>query len=121
MQVLDKRSSESRLYDLDCSLDLASGEVITSVSIITAEPVTSPAIVFGIPVVNVAPVSYTNQTTGIVRIAPIGTVIQVNISGGKIATGRQVQDYILRAKFATNLSPAIEATVRLRLNDTPQT
>lgn len=121
MQVIEKRSSESRLYDLDCSLDLGSGESIQSVASVTAEPATTPPIVFGSAAVNAVPISYTDPNSGIARIAPIGSVIQINISGGKIAAGKQVTDYIVRAKFATNISPTVEATVRLKLNDTPST
>lgn len=120
MQTLEKRSSEGVLFDIDCSLLLASGETITSVTSITAEPVTTPAITFGSPVINAAPVTYTDAF-GSTRIAAIGKVAQVQISGGKIAAGAQVQDYIIRAKLATSLNNPgpVEATVRLRLNDTP--
>lgn len=119
MQTLDKRSSESVRFDIDCSLMLAAGEAITGVTSINATPVTSPALSFGSPAVNGQAVTYTDPDTGISRIAPIGTVIQVQISGGAIASGLQVQDYVIRALFATNINPAVEATVRLKLNDTP--
>lgn len=119
MQTLEKRSSESVRYDLDCSVLLATGETISTVTSIAATPVTSPALAFGASAINAAPITYTDVDTGITRVAPIGTVIQVTISGGKIAAGAQVQDYIVRAVFVTNINAAVEATVRLKLNDTP--
>lgn len=118
MQTLEKRSSETVRFDIDCSRLLSPGETITSVTSSIASPVTTPAITFGTPVINPSPSSYTDQY-GSARTAPAGTVVQVQISGGAIASGRQVQDYVLRFLLVTSVNPAIEATVRLKLNDTP--
>lgn len=118
MQILEKRSSDSRRFDIDCSLLLAVGETITSAAAPTAAPVTSPAITFGTPAVNLSPVTYTDPF-GSTRTAPTGQVVQVQISGGAIPSGYLVQDYVIRVVLATNLNPAVEATVKLRLNDTP--
>jgi hypothetical protein len=118
MKTLEKRSSESTLYDLDCSILLAVGETIISVTTFTAEPITTPPIVVGAASINSSAVTYTDAF-GSTRVAPIGQVIQVNISGGAIPTSALIQDYILRAKFLTSRNPAVEATVRMRLNDTP--
>lgn len=119
MLTLEKRSSEQVRYDIDCSLLLASGETISSVSALSAEPVTAAPIAFGTPVVNSASVTYVDASTGNSRIAPIGTVVQVQISGGSIAAGQQWRDYVLRCKLITSVNPLVEATVRLRVNDTP--
>lgn len=118
MQTLEKRSSESVKYDIDCSLLLAPGETITSVTSISATPVTTPALSFGAGAINVSPSTYTDDT-GNSRIAPVGTVVQVLIGGGKIPTNQVVQVYVIRCLVATSINPAVEATVRLQLNDTP--
>ena len=46
-------------------------------------------------------------------------MVQVLISGGAIATGALSQDYLVRVLMVTSRNPAVEATVRLRVNDTP--
>lgn len=117
MQILEKRTSESARYDIDCSILLSPGETIASVTSISATPTGSP-LVFGSPLINTVPLTYTD-TFGSARTVGVGVVIQVQISGGAIPTNQRVQIYTVRAVFATNLNPAIEATVRLRLNDTP--
>ena len=76
-QVLQKRSADTALYDLDCSRLLATSETITSVTSITATPATSPALAFGTPSINAAPIVYDDHT------AAIGKVVQVQISGGR--------------------------------------
>ena len=118
MQTLEKRTADSLKFDIDCSSLLSTGETITSVTSTNATPVTSPPLVFGSPLINVAPQTYTDAY-GSTLTAAIGKVVQVNISGGLIAPGAQVQEYIIRALLVTSLNPAVEATVRLRLNDTP--
>ena len=119
MQPFEKRSSEQLRFDIDCSRLLATGETITLVSAITAEPVTAPAIAFGAAAVNTVAAGYTDYETGTPRTASIGTVVQVQISGGKIPADALVQNYLLRLKLVTSLNPLVEATVRLKLNDTP--
>ncbi len=119
MQTLEKRSSESVLYDIDCSLLLAPGETISTVTTVAAEPATTPPLAFGAAAINGAPITYTDPITGNTRVAPTATVVQVQISGGSIASGKKVQGYVVRCKVATSLNPAVEATVRLQLNDTP--
>lgn len=120
MQILEKRSSESVKYDIRCGILLSPGETISSVTSVTASPTTAPTpLAFGLAAINAAPTTYTDQY-GTTTTDAIGTVIQVQISGGLIAANAQVQDYTVRALFSTNLNPAIEATVVLRLNDTPQ-
>lgn len=118
MQTLEKRSSESVRFDIDCSILLATGETINSVTSSSASPTTSPALVIGTPTINPSPVVYVDQF-GSSRTAPARTVVQAQISGGAIAASAQVQEYVLRFVMVTTINPALEATVRLRLNDTP--
>lgn len=118
MQILEKRSSESVRFDIDCSTLLAPTETITSVTSVTGSPTTSTPLAFGTPSINIAAQTYVDSY-GSSRTAAIGKVVQVQISGGLIATGAQIQDYIVRALLVTSINPALEATVKLRLNDTP--
>lgn len=118
MQILEKRSADSRRFDIDCSLLLAAGETITSVAAPTASPTTVPPIAFGTPTVNVTQTTYTDQWGG-TRTVPAGQVVQVQISGGAIPSGLRVQDYVIRLVLLTSVNPAVEATVKLRVNDTP--
>ncbi len=118
MQILEKRSSESVVFDIDCSLLLAATETITSVTSSSAAPVTTMPIAFGTPTINVTPTTYMDQF-GSSRVAAAGKVIQVRISGGLIASTQTAQDYVLRFVMVTSLNTAVEATVKLRLNDTP--
>lgn len=118
MQTLQKRSSETVRFDVDCSRLLGATETISSVTSMAYEPATVPALTFGASSVNSVAQTYTDEF-GSTRTAPIGQVIQVPISGGFIAAGAQVRDYVLRFVMATNLNAAVEATVRLKLNDTP--
>lgn len=118
MQTLEKRSSEAVRFDIDCSTLLAAGETITGVTSVAATPATTTPLAFGAAVINAAPQTYTDQY-GSTRTAAIGKVVQVQISGGSIAAGALVQEYIIRALLVTSINTAVEATVRLRLNDTP--
>lgn len=118
MQIREKRTSESVLYDIDCSLLLAPTETIGTIASISGAPTMTTPLAFGAGAVNIAPVTYAD-VYGSTRTAAIGKVIQVRISGGVIPAAALVQDCIVRAVFATNINTAVEATVRLRLNDTP--
>lgn len=121
MQILEKRSSDARRFDVDCSLLLGATETITSVGAPTATAtpaVTGTAITFGSPTVNVSPATYTDSW-GNTRTAPAGQVVQVQISGGAIPSSARTQDYILRFPLVTSQNPTVEATVKLRVNDTP--
>jgi len=110
-KVLDKRTRDARVYDIDCTDLLAAGETISTVSSVTAD---QGGMTFGSPTINAAPVTYSDG-----RTAATGKVIQVQISAGTIPTGKPSLQCVVRALFATNVSPAVEATVLLRLIDTP--
>ncbi|MEX8520063.1 MAG: hypothetical protein AB3X44_16255 [Leptothrix sp. (in: b-proteobacteria)] len=110
MLTLEKRSYDSRRFDIDCSQLLSTGETVTSVTSIAADQATTPALAFGTGTVNGTAITYPDGHT-----APIGTVVQVQISGGQVGV-----TYTVRAKFATSQSPnVLDATVLLRVNDYP--
>ena len=118
MKRLEKRSSESVKFDIDCSALLGATEAITTITSIAADTNSGGALVFGTGVVNTVPITY-YDSQGNARIAPTGSVVQVQISAGTLPTGIGSLDYVIRCKVTTNLNPAIEAVVVLRLNDTP--
>lgn len=128
--VLDKRPYDERLFDIDCSDLLAEEEVITEVTEIVCEipasaaaeeqpdpPVEPPVDVnaegftFGEPVINAGPLLYPRYNH---RAEP-GKVIQVMIGGGVLVDDSTVLLCTVRARFETNMSPQMEATVVLRL------
>lgn len=111
-QYRDKRTWDNRIFDFDCSDLLGGAEVITSVTSITAD---FGGISFGTPTINPAPISYPlyGRTPG------IGKVVQAAISGGVIPAGADFLMIPIRLRLVTNLNPQLEATVWLRLIDTP--
>ncbi|CAN7328006.1 hypothetical protein LJR084_001910 [Variovorax sp. LjRoot84] len=110
-QVLDKRTAESRQYDIDCSRLLAAGETIASITSIGAD---QGALTFGAASVNGVPITYPDG-----RTVPVGKVVHVLISGGVLLPSQPFLMCTVRALFSTNLSPAVEATELLRLVNTP--
>lgn len=107
--ILEKRTSESILYDINCIPLLDAVETISSVASIASDQV---GLVFGAPAVNVVAIAYDDGTT-----AAIGKVIQVRISAGAIPVGHSEQIYIILAIFLTNSGNTREATVRLSVID----
>jgi NAD(P)H-hydrate repair Nnr-like enzyme with NAD(P)H-hydrate epimerase domain len=74
-----------------------------------ADPADADApVTFGAPSINAAPVAYDYGT------APTGTVVQVLIGGGSNGT-----DPILRARCLDSNGEKVEATVRMKVRDTP--
>ena len=119
MQTLEKRSSESgALYDIDCSIFLPIGVTIIGTPTVTPEPVTTPPITVGVVYVNTLATTYTDAY-GSTRTVPAGQALQVALSGGSIPSNAQVQEYLLQCKFVTSRAEQLEATVRLRVIDTP--
>lgn len=117
-QIREKRTSESATFDIICGGLLATGETILSVISVADD---GGILTFGAPAINTSAVTYPDG-----YVAPIGTVIQVRISGGTIPTGsdslkRGVPNLLctIRAKFATAQSPVLEATVQMLLQDIP--
>lgn len=110
-QILDKRTADNRLYDIDCSRLLQAGETITSVSSVSSA---LGGMQFGAGAPNTAPITYPDG-----RTVAAGLVCQVRISGGTIPPGSDSLQCIVRALLVTTLNPALEATVLLRLVDKP--
>jgi hypothetical protein len=110
-QVLDKRTYDSRLYDVDCSILLDAAETITGVSAVVAD---QGGMVFGAATVNSSPITYPDG-----RVVPVGKVAQFQISGGAIPTGQQFLICNVRVQMSTTINPQLEATVQLRLVNNP--
>jgi hypothetical protein len=110
-QFLDKRTADQRTFDIDCSQLLTANETISSVTNITAD---RGNLTFAAPIINSSPITYPDG-----RQVAIGKVIQVQISGGAIPTSAESLMCTIRAVFVTSVNPAVEATVLLRLIDSP--
>jgi len=110
MQILEKRTFDRRVFDIDCSELLDTAETISSVTAITAD---QGGFTFGTPAVNAAAVEYPDEN----RTVAIGKVIQVRIEDGAVPAGKNELLCTIRARFATSLNPRLEATVLLRLTD----
>jgi hypothetical protein len=108
---LEKRTSESVWYDIDCTDILNVGETIVSISGVTAD---TTGLTFGTPVANASTIAFPDGTTG-----AIGKVIIVQISGGLIPAGKTVGTYIVRALFLTSAGNTREATVQLNVTNLP--
>lgn len=109
MRVLEKRTSESRLYDFDCTDDLPSGVTISSVGTITSD---QGGLTFGAGVVNAALVTYPDG-----RTAAIGKAIQVLIGGGELPPDIDALDCTVRAPYTASNGETLEATGVLRLTN----
>ena len=115
--ILEKRVSESILFDFDCAPNLSAAETITSAGPATAD---QGGFTFGSPTVNTSIVTYPGGTT-----APVGTVAQVRITGGVIPAGSVLPDgrrgirCTIRLPHVTSIGNTREATVLLDLTDTP--
>lgn len=110
-QIRDKRTADIRQYDIDCSLLLTTGETVTSVTSVSAD---QGGVTFGGSIITSTPITYPDGHT-----APAGQVVQVVISGGVIPTGTQFLVCTVRLLVLTNFNTAVEATVLLRLVNTP--
>lgn len=123
--VLDKRSYDERLFDVDCSELLAPEEVIThcGAPVCVIPPSTSvgdppvdvneAGLMFSTPVINAAPLYYPRYK----YTAAIGKVVQVRISGGVAPVTNDGLLCTIRFPLATSVNPQLEATVQLRLID----
>ena len=109
---IEKRPYDARLYDIDCSDLLADSETITGTPVMSSD---AAGFSFGAPSINTETVTYDKG-----RTAPAGKVIQVEISGGTLPTGRTELYCLMRAQFETNLSPQLEATFFILLTDRPR-
>ena len=112
--IVDKRTSESMTVDVDCSDLLGPQELILS----AGPPIDADGfgLGFGPVTVNQGQIAY--PISG--RIVQAGKAIQFNLSGGEIPAGADDQVCTIRILLRTNINPTVEATVALRLIDTPQ-
>ena len=109
MQILEKRTYDARIFDINCTDLLDTTETISSVSTIIAD---QGGLTFGSGTVNVASVTYPDG-----EVAAIGKVIQFEISSGRIPTGLASLMCTVRARFTTTAGNDLEATVLLKLTD----
>lgn len=119
--ILEKRSYDSRVYDLICTRLLPLGVTIALVNQVLSEPL-SAGLVLGSPVVNTQPNQYYDVNGNLLLTAPPGTVIQVKISGGVLPTGSGGQLIpavmcTIRAQFTDSAGNNIEATALLNLTN----
>lgn len=108
--MLEKFPGESALFDFDCTYLLATAETITGTPTLAFLPaLTGPdALTFGAAAVNAAPVTYDDG-----RVAAIGKVIQVRISGGTSATDQVKRQYAVAATFTTSAGNTLTAKALL--------
>ena len=109
--VLEKRTSETIWYDIDCTNILDTLEVIESITSVTAD---QPGLVLLAPAVNVEPFIFPDK-----MVAEIGKAISVQISEGTIEPPQVNQLYTIRALFVTSESNTREATVLLNVTNLP--
>jgi hypothetical protein len=109
--VLEKRTSESIFYNIDCTNILDGIEIITSITSIGSD---QAGLIFTGETINLVPVTFSDGA-----IAAIGKVISVQISGGVIPTLQVNQLYTIRAIFVTSENNIREATVLLNVTDIP--
>lgn len=116
--TLEKRSYDNVRCDIDCSALLNAGETITGTPALSATP-TNVALAFSNILVNSAPVVYTDASTGLTRTVATGQVIQANFANGGVQAGADSTTYTVRATFTTSAGNTLEATVYLKVKDTP--
>ena len=109
--ILEKRTTESIFYDIDCTHLLDTNETISSITSITSD---QTGITFSNQAINSVAVTFSDGTT-----AAIGKVISVLISAGTIPNGAINQIYTIRPLFVTNESNIREATVLLNVTNNP--
>ncbi|CAB5151434.1 hypothetical protein UFOVP148_42 [uncultured Caudovirales phage] len=109
--VLEKRTSESIWYDIDCTNILDAVETIDTIGTIESDQV---GLTFSGAAINPDPVVFPDKYVG----AP-GKVISVQIGGGIIPTPQINQLYTIRAIFNTSENNTREATVLLNVTNLP--
>ena len=110
-QSFEKRSWDARPFDFRMALALSAGETIVSGTAVS-DPSGGAALVFGAPIVNAAPVKYSDGVT-----EAIGTVLQVPISGGSTMADGSARRYTVRARCVTSAGNNVEGAAILLLND----
>ena len=109
--VLEKRTTESIWYDIDCTNLLDATETIDTITSITADQL---GLTFSGAAINSVAVVFPDKYVG----AP-GKVISVQIGGGIIPDPQVNQLYTIRALFNTTENNTREATVLLNVTNIP--
>jgi len=109
MDILEKRTYDARLFDVNLTDLLDDYETVSAVSTVIAD---QGSLTFGTGTVNSSVVTYPDGTT-----AAIGKAIQFEISGGRIPPGVAELMCTVRPRITTSLGNELEATVLLRLTD----
>jgi len=109
--VLEKRTTESIWYDIDCTLILDPVETIDTIISIEAD---QEGLTFAGQAINPDPVVFPDGYTALP-----GKVISVQIGGGIIPTPQINQLYTIRALFNTTENNTREATVLLNVTNLP--
>lgn len=110
--MLEKYPGESALFDIDCTNLLASGETITGTPTMAQLPALTGGdqLTFGTPVVNGAPVTYSDG-----RVAATGKAIQVRISAGTATNSVDPRSYAVKATFTTSAGNTLVAKATLNV------
>ena len=109
--VLEKRTTETIWYDIDCTNILDSLETIETIESIDSDQV---GLTFEGEAINSTEVIFPDGYIG-----AIGKVISVQISGGIIPNPQINQLYTIRAIFNTTENNTREATVLLNVTNIP--
>lgn len=109
--ILEKRTSETIWYDIDCTQILDTNEIISSIIGINSD---QNGLVFIYPAINSEVITFSDGSN-----AAIGKVISVQISEGIIPAGTTNQIYTIRPLFTTSEGNTREATVLLNVVNIP--
>ena len=109
MQILEKRTYDARVFDINCSDLLDTTETIVSAETVIAD---QGVLTFGAAAINGTAITYPDGEE-----AAIGKVLQFEISGGTIPRGVASLMCTVRARFLTSIGNDLEATVLLKLTD----
>lgn len=109
--TLEKRTSESIWYDIDCTNILDAVETIDSITSIAADQL---GLTFSGAAINPDAVTFPDGYVGLP-----GKVISVQIGGGIIPSPQINQLYTIRALFETTENNTREATVLLNVTNLP--
>lgn len=111
-EPLEKFAAESKLFDMNCTAQLAVDEVIVGAPALSFAPaLTGPeALVLGAAVINGMAVEYPDG-----EVAPVGKAMQFRVSGGSVPEGAGYRDYSVIATFMTSAGNTLVARGALRV------
>lgn len=113
MQVLDKAPGDNRQFAIFCAPLLLNGALIASVGSTPTQAPLSAGLQFQVPTINTVPL--TAEIEGNVVTAPIGTAIQVWISGGIIPSIQPYLPIAISIPFMNTAGETLVAMATLRL------